>query len=246
MTAVDNRRRLYEDIPMEPWDDFAPPLSATMMMMDATDNNSLTHGSAGREVSLESSDSHWNDDDSIFESSRLPFGNSNNKSEIITVHWDVQNNDDESMLDMEDGALDIILGVSVPDNHQEPDEEYYHGLKSRQVSLDALHNSNNDDDDHYIEELYFQANQYLDNPMQFGNDNIPPELQASFRKRRADLAACMEATKKTRRVLQQHMKQRGSLARVLADIEKSSQHVQRMVIHHDHDEDPMMMNNTST
>lgn len=206
---------------MESWEDFVPPVE-----MD-TDSSFIR----GREVSLGSSD-RWNDDDSILDVKH-------HMDEVVTVQWDVPYHDhavmDEDSMRSADGALvnftsngDIMLGVSVPDNNHEPYEDNGEpNSESRPAIAISSGSALQDvDDDNYIEELYFQA--YTETEQMLAS-SISPELQSSFRKRRADLAACMEATRKTRRVLHEHMKQRGSLARVLADIEQSSLHIQMLI-----------------
>jgi hypothetical protein len=236
------RQSFYADSPLESsWDDFAPPPPS----VESTESSVTRDGA--REVSVSSSD-RWMDDDNMSQ----PYNH-----DVITVHWDshmsmMNDHDNSSMHDLDGTLVDcsshcgIILGVSVPDynRHYEPDDEY-HGFNNNK-NMDFRQFPCNEDDDNYIEELYFEANHSdLDYSLQgssnyYHNDDyksihLPPHLRESFRKRRADLAACMEATRKTRKVLHEHMKQRGSLIRVLSDIEKSSQNVHKMM-NHDNEE----------
>ena len=63
------------------------------------------------------------------------------------------------------------------------------------------------------------------------NEQFTSSLQDVLEDRRRVLIASMEASRRTRRCLEPHIKQRASLASVLADIEGSSQTLQRALQH---------------
>ncbi|GKY96661.1 hypothetical protein MPSEU_000625700 [Mayamaea pseudoterrestris] len=231
MTAIYNLQRrnsLFAEMQFEQWDDFAPPVD-----MITSDH----HYTRGRQVSLESSD-HWNedDDDSDLEAATARNRNDDN---VVKIHWHVQEGDSsvrdsDDVLDDFTSNGDIILGVSVPDDNRMHElEKESHNLSKeestpkrqpKQHANSILHDDA--DDDLYLEELYYHANPHVDQDV-FDN-NL--EHADSFRKRRADLVASMEQTRKTRRVLHEHMMQRSQLAQVLHDIEASSHNVYMMIM----------------
>ena len=187
-----------------------------------------------REVSLMSSD-HWNDadDDSFIEVSRP-------KYDGVEVQWNLchgdddvtDESDDEDMPNAENMLTDftsdhsgIILGVSVSDRQHEVDERPPFPSKAIQIPVD-----DDDDQTRYIDELLNADVDSNDSLASSFIDELPTQLQVSFRKRRADLMASMERTRKTRHVLHQHIKQRASLTKVLTEIERSTQHI-HMLIH---------------
>lgn len=63
-------------------------------------------------------------------------------------------------------------------------------------------------------------------------EQFASSLQDMLEDRRRVLMASMEASQQTRRCLEPHIKQRASLASVLADIEGSSQSLRDHVLHH--------------
>jgi hypothetical protein len=222
----------FRNVPFDRWEGCMQSSSLNDDHHHSNTNMDTSRSVEKRQVSLESSDC-WNDED---DSGDMKDG----------LQWnvpdDVMCGDDSSCrtTDEMDGMLidfvsgsDIFLGVSISDHQQElTDDAFYYGGRYNNSRSGNTKTTVPDDDDEedqmrYIDELCNSS--YYDGSF---NSEEPAELEA-FRKRRADLAASMEQSKKTRLVLQQHMQQRGSLARVLSDIEKSSKHVQMMIEHDD-------------
>lgn len=73
---------------------------------------------------------------------------------------------------------------------------------------------------------------------QMVSDQFASSLQDVLGHRRNVLMASMEASQRTRRCLEPHIKQRASFSSVLKDIEGSSEKLREHVLHHPHQQQP--------
>jgi hypothetical protein len=145
-------------------------------------------------------------------------------------------NDDENNGDVT--ILPNVLLMEQDDFLQEAErlllEECKNATTSSIATLgkDTASNNNNN----YISNT--ETNDDKDSCSNFAtNSKFTASLQELLEQRRIQLAASMQASKKTRKSLEPHIKQRASLASVLIDIEKSSRKLQKHLLLQSSDND---------